>query len=110
MKAKYRDIGGIDSTLHAIGEQQCLKNAEYLNDVDVKLVFTSPMLRALMTASLLFQNHPNKPKVIVLPEARSVLRSVSDISMDYQELRALFESKNIAKGLEFDFSRVDTLG
>ena len=42
--------------------------------------------------------------MIVVPEARSILRTANDVAMPYAELKRYFMDRN------FDFSRLDELG
>ncbi|EAS00391.2 histidine phosphatase family (branch protein 1) (macronuclear) [Tetrahymena thermophila SB210] len=88
----------IDSELHPYGvlmSENCAKN---LYDINISVVFISPLARALQTAFHLFKSHPNQAniKFVVLPDLTEILSKVQDIS-------------NIRKQIEiygkvFDFS------
>ena len=97
----------IDPELHRVGIQQCISHQEGINEIDYRIVYTSPLQRAMMTTVNMFQNHPNKDKIkfVVLPMLREVFYSVSDIAIDCEELMQKYgEGTKAAGGIVFDFS------
>ncbi|KAL4488132.1 hypothetical protein ABPG73_001543 [Tetrahymena malaccensis] len=72
----------IDSDLHPYGvlmSENCAKN---LYNINIAVVFISPLARALQTAFHLFKSHPNQAniKFVVLPDLTEILSKVQDIS------------------------------
>jgi probable phosphoglycerate mutase len=51
--------GGIDVPLNENGRKQAQQAAEFLKDVPIDFVVSSPMLRPKETAELILKNHPN---------------------------------------------------
>jgi broad specificity phosphatase PhoE len=47
--------------------------------IPLDIVLVSPLRRAIQTAYYLFRDHPNKPKLIVVPFLREMLSSSCDI-------------------------------
>ena len=43
------------------------------------VVLVSPMRRALHTCQIIFDGHPDKPKIIVQPSFREIMESSNDI-------------------------------
>jgi broad specificity phosphatase PhoE len=102
-----------DPELHPIGIKQCENHQEQINKIKWKVVFSSPMQRAMMTTIHMFKNHPDKAniKFVVLPIAREVLHTTNDIAMDCHEMIEKYsEGKPEACGLKFDFSRLFLYG
>ena len=62
-QAVEKDPEGYDPELHDIGILQCQAHQEVINSIDWKVVFTSPMQRAMMTTIHMFKNHPNKNNI-----------------------------------------------
>ncbi len=62
-QAVEKDPEGYDPELHEIGILQCEAHQQVINSIDWKVVFTSPMQRAMMTTIHLFKNHPNKNQI-----------------------------------------------
>ena len=87
---------------------QCESHQEVINGIDWKVVFTSPMQRAIMTTIHMFKNHPNKDNIqfIVLPIIREILHTTNDVAIDCDELMIKYgEGTPAAHGIKFDFSR-----
>lgn len=96
-----------DPGLHEIGVLQAESNQANVNSINFKVVFVSPMQRALQTCIHLFKNHPNKKNVrfIVLPVVREVLETSNDIAQDIDHIVEKYSAgKEICHGLHFDFS------
>lgn len=100
-------MNGTDPELHPAGIVQCEIHQKEVNDVNYKVVYTSPMQRAMMTTVHMFKNHPNKEniKFVVLPCIREVYYTTNDIAMDCFEMMDKFgEGTEHAGGIKFDFS------
>jgi len=89
----------IDCGISEIGVKQSVEAAEKLKDVDVTLVYTSPLRRCLETTYHIFKDHKNKPKVIVWPLMKEMLLSACDVCDDIETIKKEFP--------DFDFSLVD---
>ena len=112
-KAVELDPHGEDPELHPVGILQCEAAQPVVNSINFKVVFTSPMQRAIMTVIHMFKNHPNKAniKFVVLPIIREVLHTSCDIAMDCEELIKKFADGQPGNcGLSFDFSRLYLYG
>jgi len=88
-----------DCGITEFGVKQCEAAAEILKDVNIKVVFTSPLRRAIATATEIFKNHKNKPRIVVLPMLREILESSCDIPEDLEKIKKLFP--------HVDFSEMD---
>lgn len=86
----------IDCGISSIGVNQAKQAAEKLHNANINVVFTSPFRRCLQTTQLIFESHPNKPKVIVWPILRERISSSCDIPTNIDELKKEFSF--------FDFS------
>lgn len=66
----------VDALLSEKGTRQCTQSNDYLPNL--KYIFVSPMRRAVLTAHLLFKDHPNltsgQVKVMVDPDLREGLK------------------------------------
>jgi len=91
----------IDAGISDLGIEQTKGAAEILKDVNIKIVFSSPLRRCLQTTHNIFKNHPNKPKVIVLPILREIFSSACDVSDDLKQIKQEFP--------DYDFSLIDAL-
>lgn len=76
------DKSVIDADITELGIEQSQMLGQNLKDVNVKIVFASPLRRAIETALKAFENHPNKPKIVCLPILRECIHSSSDIPTD----------------------------
>ncbi len=59
------DHGLLDAPLSELGVQQCMAQKAAVHAREIDLVVISPMRRATLTACLLFQDHPRKPRIVV---------------------------------------------
>jgi probable phosphoglycerate mutase len=59
-----RYSGSTDVPLNAVGEQQAKNIAEKLADIDIDIIISSPLFRALKTAQMINAYHPDTPLVI----------------------------------------------
>ena len=113
MKALKGSPSMYDPGLHAIGVMQAESNQDHINAVNFKVVFVSPMQRALQTCIHLFKNHPNKKQIrfVVLPIVREVLETSNDIALDIDHIIEKYApDQPICEGLHFDFSMNMLLG
>ena len=113
MTALKGDPSMYDPGLHAIGRLQAESNQEQVNKINFKVVFVSPMQRALQTCIHLFKSHPNKKaiKFVVLPIAREVLETSNDIALDIDVIVQKYsKDQPLCEGLHFDFSMNMLLG
>eukprot|EP00347_Sterkiella_histriomuscorum_P012250 403369316 len=102
-----------DPGLHQIGILQCESNQELVNVINFKVVFVSPMQRAIQTAIHMFKKHPNKQNIqfIVLPIVREVLETSNDIQPDVEEIvRKYAPGEAICEGLNFNFAMIYLYG
>ena len=93
----------VDTLLTEEGEQQCLKNAETVNQMrDVEIVYISPLRRTLQTAHLLFGTHPDRERIrfVVDPNLRENLCCVGDLPQS--------SFKNTFEELGKHFTNLDT--
>ncbi|CDW86509.1 UNKNOWN [Stylonychia lemnae] len=102
-----------DPGLHQIGVLQCESNQDNINRINFKVVFVSPMQRAIQTAINMFKKHPNLQniKFIILPIAREVLETSNDVSPDIEKIVEKYSpGQSICEGLNFNFSMVYLYG
>ena len=71
----------IDVELSEFGEQQAQQAIPAAHALRLRLVFVSPLRRALRTAQILFENHPDQPRIIVHPQLSEKLKNAPDISV-----------------------------
>jgi Fructose-2,6-bisphosphatase len=91
----------IDAGISDLGLEQTKAAAEIMKHVNVKVVFSSPLRRCLQTTYNIFKDHPNKPKVIVVPILREIFSSACDVSDDIKRIKKEFP--------DYDFSLIDSL-
>jgi bisphosphoglycerate-dependent phosphoglycerate mutase len=72
----------IDCDIADTGVEQAEQCAKTIKNYNVKVVFTSPLRRAMQTTLKIFENHPNKPKIYALPILREGIYSSCDIPGD----------------------------
>ncbi|TNV79979.1 hypothetical protein FGO68_gene2978 [Halteria grandinella] len=96
----------IDPQLRPEGVGQCEAAQSHANDINVKIVFVSPMIRTCETAIHIFKGHPNKKniKFIILPSAKEGLNLCNDKQGTYARLRRIIDPLLKDAELEFDFS------
>eukprot|EP01017_Pseudomicrothorax_dubius_P046102 TRINITY_DN8074_c0_g1_i1.p1 TRINITY_DN8074_c0_g1~~TRINITY_DN8074_c0_g1_i1.p1 ORF type:complete len:267 (+),score=49.94 TRINITY_DN8074_c0_g1_i1:94-894(+) len=80
------DLNLVDCGISPEGEEQSKRAAEQLKDQKIRIVFTSPLRRCLQTTRIIFDNHPDKPRVVVLPALKEILSSSCDIGSDIKAL------------------------
>ncbi len=87
-----------DSNISIKGNSQAEEARIKMENKNVKVVFTSPMLRTLKTTQIIFGKHKNSPKVIVLPMLRESFFGTHDIPRKVEE--------NLNDFPNFDFSEI----
>ncbi|CAG9328935.1 unnamed protein product [Blepharisma stoltei] len=75
----------IDTELSPHGESQAIQVIASARALHIKIVLVSPLRRALKTAKILFENHPDRPRIIVHPSLTENLHHGADVS-SYQGL------------------------
>ena len=70
----------IDPSIRPEGIIQCETAQDHANEINVKYVFVSPMVRTCETAIHIFKNHPRKKdiKFIILPSVKEGLNLCND--------------------------------
>ena len=71
----------IDVELSEFGEQQAQQAIPAAHALRLRLVFVSPLRRALRTAQILFETHPDQPRIIVHPQLSEKLKNAPDVSV-----------------------------
>ena len=84
----------IDCSITEKGKEECLNAQKLIQDTDIDCVIVSPLLRALQTCDIVFQN--KKIPVYVEPILTGPLRSVSDVSGYITLKKVLFPQFNFA--------------
>jgi len=97
----------VDPILSHIGVNQSIAAQPLINTIPIKYVLVSPIQRTLETAKLLFENHPNLPKIqfIVLPLIREIMANPDDIPCF--TLERMKEKYTSLKNFNFDFELVE---
>ena len=70
----------IDVELSEFGERQAQQAIPAAHALRLRIVFVSPLKRALRTAQILFENHPDQPRIIVHPQLAEKLKNAPDVS------------------------------
>lgn len=86
----------IDVELSEFGELQARLAIPQAHALRVKAVFVSPLRRALRTAQILFENHPDQPRIIVHPQLSEKLKNAPDVSV--------YKGQPYAEFAKFDWS------
>lgn len=71
----------IDVELSEFGERQAQMAIASAHNLRLKTVFVSPLRRALRTAQILFENHPDEPRIVVHPQLAEKLKNAPDVSV-----------------------------
>ena len=85
-----------DAPLSAIGHEQVRQARVRLHEMRVELVVTSPLTRALQTATTLFSDHPATPSILVAALPRERVENSCDIGRSPTQLAADFPSVALA--------------
>lgn len=82
----------IDPEVTELGMQQVQQAIPHIHTIPFDKVYVSPLKRALKTCQVLFQSHPSRPVIKVLPEATEHLtaadafsRNLSGVDSDFPE-------------------------
>jgi broad specificity phosphatase PhoE len=86
----------IDCELTEEGIEQCKKASELFAKDEIALIFTSPLIRTLMTTTLIFGGHPSKPKTVILPFLKEQVYDAGDLPSDIENVKKRFP--------DYDFS------
>ena len=95
---KY-DINYIDSPINKKGEQQALDASKKLQNLNIEIIYVSPLYRCLQTAFFLFKNHPNKKnlKIVVHPLLTEVVSGVNNFTYQIQKTKKKFNQHSEIK-------------
>ena len=96
-----RDFALRDSLLSSKGISQAESAALTYQKMPIKVVFVSPLRRTLETCRILFENHPNKPRVIVHPLIREILNLPNDVPIMLNETMKQYGSYDFTLFNEF---------
>ena len=113
---EWRDLKAddkyIDIELKEEGVGQCIVAQEHANQIKVKYVIVSQMVRAIQTAIHIFKNHPNKQniKFLVIPMVKEGLNCSNDKCGTYERLRSIVDPLIKETGVHFDFSLMHIFG
>lgn len=98
--AAWREAGvdplHFDAPLSEIGLEQVRQARTTLEDFPVELVITSPLTRALQTATGLFAAHPSTPRILVVALPRERVENSCDVGRSPMQLAADFPSLDLA--------------
>ena len=86
----------IDVELSEFGEQQAHLIIPAAHALRLRIVFVSPLRRALRTAQILFENHPDQPRIIVHPQLAEKLKNAPDVSV--------YQGQPYSQFIKFDWS------
>ena len=81
-----------DAPLSEIGHEQVRQARARLRDFPVELVVTSPLTRALQTATGLFADHPATPPILVAALSRERVENSCDVGRPPTQLSVDFPS------------------
>lgn len=100
-KAEY-----INSPLSDKGKEQAKSLNETVNKFYIEDIYVSPLTRALQTAYLIFENHPQRENIVIKvhPWVTETVSGVHDFSYDISERKAEF---NMNSKVKFDWSIFD---
>ena len=97
-KIKY-DIKYLDGHLNLTGQKQAEKASENFKNLNIELIYVSPLYRTLESAFLIFKNHPNKNniKMIVHPLLTEVISSMNNFTDNIEEKRKIYNENSEIK-------------
>eukprot|EP00330_Aristerostoma_sp_ATCC50986_P010169 CAMPEP_0114587280 /NCGR_PEP_ID=MMETSP0125-20121206/10280_1 /TAXON_ID=485358 ORGANISM="Aristerostoma sp., Strain ATCC 50986" /NCGR_SAMPLE_ID=MMETSP0125 /ASSEMBLY_ACC=CAM_ASM_000245 /LENGTH=150 /DNA_ID=CAMNT_0001783113 /DNA_START=57 /DNA_END=509 /DNA_ORIENTATION=- len=90
------DKAFVDCDLSEDGYDQTEDTREIVKNLNVKIVYVSPLRRALITSREVFKNHASKPKFVVVPILREKMAAACDVPSDINLLMKEFP--------DYDFS------
>ena len=105
-KNRQINISYIDCHLSSKGIQQIKAKQNIINNLSIEKVYVSPFYRALQTAYILLENHPNinNIQVIVHPKIAEVGGCTHDFILDIRENKNDF---NINSKVKFNWNFFD---
>jgi broad specificity phosphatase PhoE len=98
-KLRQINISYIDCHLSQKGIQQIISKQNIINNLSIEKVYVSPFYRALQTAYILLENHPNLSKIpiIVHPKIAEIGGCTHDFILDIKQNKADFNSNSKVK-------------
>ena len=105
-KNRQINISYIDCHLSPKGIQQVRAKQNIINNLSIEKVYVSPFYRALQTAYILLENHPNLSKIpiIVHPKIAEIGGCTHDFILDIKQNKADF---NLDSKVKFDWNLFD---
>ena len=105
-KGRQTNISYIDCHLSPKGIQQVLAKQNIINNLSIEKVYVSPFYRALQTAYILLENHPNLNNIpiIVHPKIAEIGGCTHDFIFDIKQNKADF---NLNTKVKFDWNLFD---
>ncbi len=97
----------VDPVLSHFGVSQAVAAQSTINTLPIKYVIVSPLQRTLETARLLFEKHPDLPRIqfVVNPMPREIMANPDDIPcFTLERMRPKYTA---IKDFRFDFKMVD---
>lgn len=80
----YIKIPFIFFIINKIFLKKCLKAKDFFYDIDVDLIFVSPLRRTIQTAINIFTNHKSNKKFVINEYMRERIISSCDIPQTFQ--------------------------
>ena len=102
----------LDPPIADIGFDQCVNGSKWVNEINFRTVYVSPMRRCLMTTVQMFKKHPNREKIDfkVLPNAKENTHVSNDMCKALNETFQEFSDPAKNYGMHFDFSLMHCFG
>jgi broad specificity phosphatase PhoE len=96
----------LDCQLNDYGRKQAEEAQQTINKLNIKYVFSSPLLRCLETTHHALKTHPNKRAIVVLvhPLVTEIVNGVQDYNVSIEEKKKQF---NMETEIKFDWSYFD---
>lgn len=91
----------IDPEITELGMKQAQELSNQLKNKPYDIVFVSPLVRALQSATLIFKENPGKPKFIAIPTLSEWFSCSGELGRDYFKMKRAFK--------HVDFSTIDKL-
>ena len=82
----------VDPPLTPNGESQILSHKSDILSLPIDHVYVSPMLRTLQTCEILYQDHPNPPKITVMPLVTEWIHVNHDVPLYPNNNQLMFPS------------------
>ena len=93
------DPNYINAPLNETGKSQAIIASKIFENLDVEIVYVSPLFRSIETAILLFKNHPNQKNIIIKihPLLTELISSTHNFTYDIQSTKKFFNSNSKIK-------------